>query len=165
MRRVLRRTTWACLVVGWALWGCESQPPAGEQTQPPTRPAPKPAPDTARPTPPPPPPPTEVPREEAAAPELPDYLAVVSKGDLAPGYELQVLTVAGRKLSIDTRNVQRLRIDRDKLPLETDRSIALILDGQGFEWRADSDIEEFVRSPNGVWEPVKPEDEAPRYQP
>lgn len=57
---------------------------------------------------------------------------------------------------IETRNVQRLHIDRDTSPLDRNRSVALILDGQGLEWLARSKVVEFERSPNGVWMPVKP---------
>lgn len=89
--------------------------------------------------------------------EVPEYLKVVGLAPGADSARVQVMKVEGRRLALDTRNVTRLRIDREALPLDTNRSIALILDGQGFEWLANSDVEEFVRSENGIWEPVKSE--------
>ena len=132
--------------------GCESRPPAADST-PQTRPvAEKPAgsnatnaaPETAQ-------------TPEPTEPELPEYLTLLDRFDVGQPVRLDVLAAADRRLVIDTRNVRRLRIARDKLPFRHDRSIALILDRQGIEWRADSAVTEFERSANGVWVPVKPD--------
>lgn len=154
--------TIASLVAALLLVGCESQPPASER-EPHSRPTTddrrgaSTAPVTPqRPA-------TE--EQDAAArpetaqpdPDLPNYLAIVSRVDPRQVAQIEVLSAAGHRLALDTRNVGRLRIDRQRLPLRRDRSIALILDGQGFEWRADSKVIEFERSINGVWTPVKPD--------
>jgi hypothetical protein len=70
--------------------------------------------------------------------------------------DLTIIEAAGRRLALDTRNVRRLRITRAQLPLERDRSLVLILDGQGIEWRADSTVEEFERAETGAWLPAPP---------
>ena len=63
---------------------------------------------------------------------------------------------ADRRLVIETRNVRRLRIDRQRAELSQRRSVALQIDGQGLEWLARSQVSEFERSVNGEWKPVKP---------
>jgi hypothetical protein len=130
--------------------GCESQPPAGER-KPQSRPAEKPLEEPRGES-----PPAEPRDTEPAEPELPEYLTLLERFDRTRAVQLEVLSAAGRRLAIDTHNVRRLRIDRAQLPLQRDRSIALILDGQGIEWRADSKVVEFERSENGVWMPVTP---------
>lgn len=87
-------------------------------------------------------------------PELPDYLAVLER--FHPGEPIRVKAepAAPDRLVIETRNVSRLRIERNLLPLRSDRSIVLRLDGQAMEWLAGSSVSEFERSINGVWTAV-----------
>jgi hypothetical protein len=55
------------------------------------------------------------------------------------------------RLVIDTHNVRRILIDRERAPLLLNRSVVLRLDGQGIEWTADSRTRVFERSINGEW--------------
>ena len=93
----------------------------------------------------------------AAEPELPDYLTIVERYNPQQRATVEVHTEPGNRLSIDTHNVRRLHIDRDRIPLNVRRSISLQLDGQGLEWMSGSKVEDFERSINGVWLPVKSE--------
>lgn len=88
-------------------------------------------------------------------PALPEWLEIVASFGDEPG-AVDIVHAEGRRLVLDTRAVRRLHIDRARLPLHRDRSIVLILDGQGIEWRANSTVDLFERSENGVWTPVKP---------
>jgi hypothetical protein len=90
-------------------------------------------------------------------PELPEYLTIVSRFDPHERATAAARIAPGNRLVIETRNVKRLRVDRDKVPLNLRRSIALELDTQGIEWLARSTAEEFERSVNGEWTAVKPE--------
>jgi len=91
-----------------------------------------------------------------AEPELPEYLTILAPIRSDTPARARVLQCGDQRLVIETRNVHRVRIDRDRLPLNPRRSIALVLDGQSLEWLARSKVEEFERSPNGVWVPVNP---------
>lgn len=147
-------------VGGWALplvlaatvlvSACDSAP-TGAPRKPASRPI-EPPPTTTPTTEPVEPPPETQPAE----PELPAYLTILSKFETRRPARVQVLVAEGRKLELTTDNVQRLNIDRDTLPLERNRSLVLIIDDQAVEWLARSQVTEFVRSPTGVWEPVKP---------
>ncbi len=92
----------------------------------------------------------------AAEPELPEYVMLLERYQPGQPAVVRVLTEGQSRLVIETRNVRRLRIDRDRVPLDRAHSIALQLDGQGIEWLAKSDVIEFERSPNGDWGPFKP---------
>lgn len=159
------------LVLGGAgclLVGCESEQPAAPHTQPTpptarpsTNAAPSPTPIAAAPTPAAtqptePPPATEPATTKPAEPELPKYLKLVERYDAAAQAEVKVVEAEGRRLTLTTQNVKRLRIDRVESPLVRGRSINLRLDGQPLEWLANSPVTEFERSANGVWAPVKP---------
>jgi hypothetical protein len=152
-----RRAGWLGIgmVIGLLGAGCESQPPAGAQ-RPQSRPT---AGKPVAPTPEPPGAAVAEPAEPAAPaePELPNYLTLVARIDARQPARAEVLGAAEQRLAVNTHNVKRLRIERGRLPFRKDRSIALILDGQGIEWRADSKVVEFERSPNGAWMPVKPD--------
>lgn len=154
-----RRAT--CVIGAFlVLWlgGCEAQPPASER-KPHSRPAAeKPTPalspteGEAAPR-----PATTQPATAPAEPELPEYLTLVARFDAQQPVRVQVISAEGRRLVLDTHNVSRLRIDRAQVPVQRDRSIVLLLDGQGIEWLASSKVVEFERSENGVWRPVRPE--------
>ena len=95
-----------------------------------------------------------------AEPEIPDYVTIIERYNPQQRASVTVrpeVAAATNRLSIDTRNVRRLHIDRDRIPLNRRRSVSLQLDGQGLEWLASSQVEEFERSVNGVWIPVKSE--------
>ena len=135
---------------------CDSAPPATNR-KPQSRPTvpntqPKTAPKLEAVTPP-------------AEPELPEYLEVLARFEGQKAAMVKIEDASGHRLALDTRNVRRLRIERDQLPLERDRSIVLILDDQGMGWRADSKVVEFERTDNGRWIPVDPDDETPRTRP
>jgi hypothetical protein len=167
LKRWATRWLWLAglVTLGFALGGCDSAPPAAAR-RPQTRPA---APATApaegaavttrpaevRPAPQP-APVRPAPQPAEPQPPIPEYLTIVRRYDPGAAAQVQVTTVAGHRLVIETRNVQCLHIDRDTSPLDRSRSIALVLDGQGIEWLARSKVVEFERSPNGVWMPVKP---------
>jgi len=141
------------LLVG-LLTGCESAPPPSRPRNPTT--AAQPAPTTAPTT------PAGRPATEPAQQPTPSeapvsaYLTVLEPYDPQRPVAARGQSATGNRLIIDTRNVRRLRIDRDALPLRADRHIVLQLDGQGFEWLAGSQVTEFERSDNGVWSAVKP---------
>lgn len=160
-----RLLIWSTVVLAGGAWvGCDSSPPPNErapQTRPTTTvqespPADQPPAEREQP-------PGDVPepqpataQEQPAEPELPKYLKVTSLYDRKQAADVRIRIEPGNRLILDTRNVQRIRIDRSALPLQPDRSIVLRLDGQGIEWRADSQVTEFERSANGDWSPVKP---------
>lgn len=171
-----RRQFWrvSFLALGCTLLGCDAGSPEAErkvQTRP-VAPAPEsmpaagqrppPAPLTTQPTKPatvtrPGSLPAKPAREPIAAePELPEYLTIVERFSASDAANVQAQTEGRHRLVLETRNVRRLHIDRDKLPLDKNRSIALVLDGQGIEWLAGSQTVEFERSRTGEWTPVKP---------
>lgn len=88
----------------------------------------------------------------AAAEQLPSYIQVVERIRASEPVQVHVDTSSPQRLVIETRNVRRLRIDREHAPLALNRSVVLRLDGQGIEWTADSRTHEFERSTNGEWE-------------
>ena len=146
--------------LGLFIAGCESAPapkPGREQhgptasTSAPTTQPPASQPATTLPT----SQPTSQPA--AAEPEPPEYLTIVNRFDPQERASAAAHVDSGNRLVIDTRNVQRLRIDREKVPLNLRRSISLQVDGQGLEWLVRSTAEEFERSANGEWTAVKPE--------
>ncbi len=131
--------------------GCDSTPtaPAGRRgSQPPTT--------SVAPLPPTQPVSAPATQPTSAAAEAPEYVTVVDRYKPAARATISVATERGNRLVIATRNVKRLRIDRNRVPLDPDRSIALELDGQGLEWLRWSKVSEFERSPNGDWKPVRP---------
>jgi hypothetical protein len=134
------------------LAACEVAPPAAER-RPQTRPA------ESGPTATAPQAPTQPAASQPAAaePELPDYVTIRERYNPLARATVEVRPEPGNRLSIDTHNVRRLRIDHDRVPLNRRRSISLQLDGQGLEWLSSSKVEEFERSVNGVWTPVKSE--------
>lgn len=176
-RRLARVATLAVgltLALGWLVCCTSSQPhgapaistpdaPSAQPVDEPDRPTPAPAAKppaaehdgTAQPAPgpaqitPPTPPPTEPPQE------LPDYLGVTARFDQSKPAFVDFEVTSPNRLAIETRNVRRLWIDRAALPLRTDRSIVLQLDGQGIEWTPTSTTTVFERSPNGAWMPAK----------
>jgi hypothetical protein len=139
---------------GWllALSACDSAPPAAPRaptsgpmaTSPSTSTAPATNPAETEAGPPP------------AAEADPDYLVVVARYKEHERAKASARIEPGNRLVVETYNVRRLHIDREKLALDRRRSISLQLDGQGIEWTPRSSIVEFERSINGLWEPVKP---------
>jgi hypothetical protein len=87
---------------------------------------------------------------------VPGYIQVLEKFDPNAQTVVQATAATGQQLDITTQNVKRMRIDRDHVPVDRTRSIALMLDGQPLEWLARSKVHEFERSVNGRWQPVKP---------
>ncbi len=94
------------------------------------------------------------PEETAKPPPIPDYLTVLERVDDHAAVNVTGQTLGRSRLVIETRNVQRLRIRRDKLAFAPGRSIALRLDDQVFELRSRTDLVEMQRSRNGEWSPV-----------
>jgi len=97
------------------------------------------------------------PATKPAEPEIPAYFKIVERLDPGKTVRFQSHIESGNRLVIQTRNVRRLRIDRDDLPLAGDKRVILQLDDQGIEWTASSPVVEFERSLTGVWQPIKPE--------
>jgi hypothetical protein len=148
------------LIAGMFVAGCESAPLAKPGSEKPTTSAPTTAPATQ--------PAASQPATTQPAqvePELPEYLTIVARSDPQERATAEARIEAGNRLVIQTRNVRRLRLDRDKVPLNLRRSIALELDTQGIEWLARSTAEEFERSVNGEWTAVKPEQTAKPRKP
>lgn len=157
----------AAALCGFFLCACETPPPAGARgptTPPPTDAAgaaspgepasqTQPAEDGFTPT----APSGEAPAVPPIEAESPPYLTVtgVFVSDEPP--RVREVRRAGQRLELDTYNVRRLRIDRAQLEANRRQSITLVLDGQGMEWHAASPIDEFERSRNGVWGPVRPD--------
>ena len=96
----------------------------------------------------------EPPEETSKPPPIPDYLSVVERVDDHAPVTVTGQTLGRSRLVIETRNVKRLRISRDRLAFSPGRSIAMRLDGQVFELRARSDQVVMERSRNGEWSPV-----------
>jgi hypothetical protein len=155
------------------LASCETAPPSEHraQTQPqpasPTTSAAEPAKpispaEPAAPTPPRPPwagrtePPPPTPPETPEPPKTPDYVTVLERFDERAPVQVQVQPARGNRLAIDTQNVKRMRLARERLPIDGRRTVALQLDTQGIEWLANSPVVEFERSTNGAWTPVRP---------
>lgn len=63
---------------------------------------------------------------------------------------------AERRVILDTDNAQRIRFDRRRIPVRRDRSIILVIDGQGIEWLASSTVTEFERTKTGAWVALEP---------
>lgn len=143
--------------VGWGmaavlLAGCESAPLAKPGSEKPVTTAPTSAPASQ--------PAASQPAATQPAqvePELPEYLTIVERIEPQERATAEARVEPGNRLVIETRNVRRLRVERDKVPLNLRRSIALELDTQGIEWLARSTAVEFERSVNGEWTAVKPE--------
>ena len=176
MRRFQRGRAAAGLVLGVLyLAGCESAAPSsrpGPATRaqpPPSRPsAPEPGYEPA------PPPALPVPPEklaepaalatQPAAPEQapavepppPDWAHVLERFDPARPFKLRAREDPPNRLTHETVNVKRLRLERGKVELATHRSLSLQLDGQAIEWRARTPVLELERSRNGDWQPVTP---------
>lgn len=148
------------LTLGCDSGGRRNAPPAPivEQTPAPADDAPEPTEKVDKPD-----EPTTRPVEtQPTAPErdrdstLPDYLTVLER--IHPGrlFKVDAELSGDRRLIIDTRNVKRIRLDRRRLDLTHNRSIALRIDEQGIEWTTRSAVVELQRANDGVWAPVKP---------
>lgn len=163
-RHTLGRSGLVLCLLAAILAGCDSAPPpAGRvpQSSPATEPGrpavpEKPAasvPATTQP-------PASVPaatQPAAPEPELPDYVEILERFDPQRPASVTVHAEASNRLVVLTRNVRRMRIDRERVPLDRRRSISLQLDGQGMEWLARSPVDEFIRSVNGPWDVAKPD--------
>jgi hypothetical protein len=155
--KLLRFACLAALTSGLA--ACEVAPPTAER-RPQTRPAAS-GPTATAPQAPTRPTSTQATASQPAAaePEIPDYVTILERYNPQQRATVEVHPEPGNRLLIDTNNVRRLHIDRDRVPLDRRRSMSLQLDGQGVEWLATSKVEEFERTINGQWIPAKP---APR---
>jgi len=90
-----------------------------------------------------------------AEPELPPYIRVVERFRPSEPALVHLDDSSPERLVVETRNVRRLWIDRERAPLVTNRSVVLRLDGQGIEWTGDSRTREFEKSVNGEWGPAR----------
>lgn len=86
----------------------------------------------------------------------PRYLSVTRRFDLARPHRVNATTQGDRRLIIETENVQRMKFSRSDIPLRSDRSIILQLDGQPIEWLVGSEVTEFERTVNGAWVALPP---------
>jgi len=94
-------------------------------------------------------------------PDLPDYVRVLARFRPDEPPDVRIEITSPTRLVVRTRNVRKLWIDRDRLPMETGQSLVLQLDGQGIEWTAGSTVREFERSINGDWTGTPPEPPQP----
>ncbi len=177
LRGAARGRRLAAALVGVLLlasFGCEArrdegpgamrEPPGGSARSEP-RPATQPAPATrpaetsnARVKPAPAAAPATAPASQPSAAEddAPDYIRIVEAFEPGERSKVRARVENGRRLIIDTTNVKRLRIFRDRLTIARGRTIALLIDGQGIEWRSSSRTEEFERSQTGDWSAAGP---------
>lgn len=119
-----------------------------------TTPPPAPPPTTDEPRPAPPvasaPPPVE-PARTPSIELVPEYVEVLELMDPAGATRVRAQAEPPARVVVETENVRRLRLRRERLSLARDRSVALKLDGQTFEWTRATPIVEFARSANGSW--------------
>ncbi|TWT45186.1 hypothetical protein RAS1_16080 [Phycisphaerae bacterium RAS1] len=95
-----------------------------------------------------------VPTPTPTPPELLEYVVIVRRWRDGQAAQAVVRTEADDHLFIETENVRRIRIERALLPLSRARSIALLLDGQPFEWTVGSRVSDFEQDGSGVWRAV-----------
>ena len=88
--------------------------------------------------------------------EVPEFIRIEGLDRAGRSPRMRATVAAGNQLILDTENITRFAIAREKLEMARDRSIVLRIDGQTMEWRANSPVREFVRSQSGIWEPVRP---------
>ena len=94
-------------------------------------------------------------QDEAKKPPLPPFLAVVEEINPTDRSTVNATITPPRKLALETDNVKRLRLTRERLPLARNRSIVLQIDGQGIEWTAKHIAIELERSSAGEWTVVR----------
>jgi hypothetical protein len=75
----------------------------------------------------------------------------LQKIDVTAPISVNASTAQHYRLMVETRNVQKMRFDRDRIDFAAGRSIALLLDNQAFEVQSDTLSVEFERSRNGEW--------------
>lgn len=146
----------AAVAAALSLTGCE-QPPATSQpasrpvtSRPVSQPASQPASAPAESQ------PTSAPESQpASAPALPDYVKVLHKPDVAADPIVLAQVRGLDELLLDTRNVDRLRIDRTELPIERNGSVVLRIDDQVIEWTSRYPMLELQRHENGEWRIVR----------
>lgn len=85
----------------------------------------------------------------------PPFLAVVEEINPARRSTVTAELHPPRKLVVNTTNVKRLRLTRERLPLTHSRSIVLRIDDQGIEWTSKHVAIELERSAAGEWTVVK----------
>lgn len=127
------------------------QPAVVEQTPPPEPPPPEEAKIAQEP-------PPEKPAEEPAEdfPEWPRYVKLLELEKRGAKPTLLTTVDPPQRVSVETGNVKRFAITRVGLPLERrNRSIALKIDGQMFEWQGNHITVVFEHSPNGGWQVVE----------
>ncbi|MGE0480378.1 MAG: hypothetical protein AB7Q17_07895 [Phycisphaerae bacterium] len=95
--------------------------------------------------------PATQPATQPAAIELPEYLELVERLHESRAFQIEVRTDGSQRITLDTENVRRLRIDRRKLPANPRGSIAIRIDDQGIEWTPRVIEIELERSPSGRW--------------
>ena len=92
---------------------------------------------------------------EEPEPKTPRYLAIVEQVHPDRDPKVRATIVSPTKLELETDNIKRLRITREGLPLASNRSIVLRIDGQGIEWTREYLAVELERSSAGVWTVVR----------
>ena len=131
-----------------------SEPPVNNAATPPAKQYAEPAPtresETTAPPPEinmskPPEPPTTTPR----------YLAIMEEFQSGEDSQVRATLQAPSKLVLETKNIKRLRITREGLPLSQNRSIVLQIDGQGIEWTRQYQAVELEKSTAGQWSVVR----------
>jgi hypothetical protein len=88
---------------------------------------------------------------EEPEPRTPPYLAIVEQVHADRDARIQATISPPTKLELETDNIKRLRITRERLPLAQNRSIVLRIDGQGIEWTRHYIAVELERSTAGTW--------------
>lgn len=91
------------------------------------------------------------PATQPATIELPEYLELVERLNDARGFHIDARTDSPQRITLNTENVRRLRMDRRKLSANPRGSIAIRIDDQGIEWTTRVIEIELERSPSGRW--------------
>lgn len=94
-------------------------------------------------------PPTEPP------PALPPGVTVIEEERPAATTSVRVQVDAGERVTIETRNVKRMRIHRQRLGVSGRRSAVLRIDDQVLEWTREAEIVELDRTRHGIWTVVR----------
>lgn len=90
-----------------------------------------------------------------ALPPTPEYLRILERAAAGKKVSLDVKIEGTNTLKITSDNVERIRLTRKNLPLPRGKSVAIMIDLQGIEWTASTEIVELERSANGAWNIVR----------
>ena len=88
-------------------------------------------------------------------PPFPPGVTVMEEERPATKTSVRVQVEDGDRVTIETHNVKRMSLHRDRLGVSGRRSAVLHIDGQILEWTRDAEIVEFDRTRSGLWAVVR----------